>query len=81
MPDRIVRVRANGHEFNIGAAAAKRHGHEVLDESPYDRSGSLKPTTRRKGRPTKRRVSIDELAEKKAAPSADQSDNDASSKE
>lgn len=66
----LVRVRANGLEFNVGAAHAEAQRLEVLDESPYFRDGSPKPATRLKGRKRKPRVSVDEAAEKKAEKTA-----------
>jgi len=63
----LVRVRADGLEFNVGAAHAEAHGLEVLDESPHFRDGTPKPVTRLEGRKRKPRVSVAEAAEKKKA--------------
>lgn len=82
MPHDIVRARKNGFEYNTGRAQADRDGAEILDESPFDRAGAPRPTTRKKGRPVKPKVSVDQqVAEKKAAKSADQSDTAPSTKE
>lgn len=85
MPESLVRVRqtlSDGSvvERNVGAAYAKRKRMNVLDESVRDRSGALRPTTRKAGRPVKPKVSVAEAAEKKAAESA-LSDNAPSHKE
>lgn len=77
----IVRVRKNGREYNTGRAQATRDEAQILDESPYDRGGSLKPTTRANGRPLKKKTSVSAEAAKKAAQSAAQSDTAPSTKE
>ena len=67
----LVRVRHEGLEFNVGAAHAEANSLEVIDESPRNRDGSLKPVTRLEGRKRKPRVSVAEkAAEKKAGQSA-----------
>lgn len=63
----LVRVRANGYEFNVGAAHAKAHDMNVLDEPTHRRDGAPRPTTRAKGRPVKPKISVADAAEKKAA--------------
>lgn len=88
MPDHLVRVRqtlSDGSvvERNVGAAYAKSKRLEVLDEPARDRSGALRPEsrTRGNGRPVKPQTSIAEAVEKKAAESADLSDNAPSDEE
>lgn len=80
MPEPLVRIRqtlSDGTvvERNVGAAYAKSKRFDVLDEPVRDRSGSLRPATRKHGRPVKPKTSVAEAAEKKAAESADLSDN------
>lgn len=74
---RLVRVRANGQEFNVGLATAINDGLEVLeDESAFDAAGAPREATRINGRPAKPKTSVaDAAAEKKAALSAASTDN------
>lgn len=86
MSDPLVRIRqtlSDGSvvERNVGAAYAKSKHFKVLDEPVRDRSGLLRPTTRKNGRPVKPKVSVAEAAEKKAAESAYLSDNAPSNEE
>jgi hypothetical protein len=71
----LVRVRVDDREFNVGRAHAEANKLDVLDESPRFSDGSLRPVTRRGGRPRKPKVSVAEAAEKKAAESADRDTN------
>lgn len=64
----LVRARLGDVEKNVGAAFAKIHKLEVLDEPTVKGDGSLRPTTRRGGRPAKSKTSVSaKAAEKKAA--------------
>lgn len=78
---RLVRVRVEGQEFNVGHAYAVAEGLEVLDESAYDAIGEPRPASRAGGRPAKPRISVAEAAAKKAAKSAEDTDNPPSEKE
>lgn len=85
MPE-LVRIRqtlSDGSviERNVGAAYAKAKRLDVLDEPVCDRSGALKPVTRKNGRPRKPRVSVAEKAAEKAAESAAQPDPTTAAKE
>lgn len=71
----LVRVRANGREFNVGAAYAEANGLEVLDE-PTHRGGFARPVTRTGGRKVKPKTTVSAEAAKKAATSAEKNDDD-----
>lgn len=63
----LVRVRINGFEKNVGRGFAKAKDLEVLDEPTHNGDGTLRGTTRSGGRPVKKKTSVTEAAEKKAA--------------
>lgn len=77
----LVRVRRDGHEFNVGRAYAEAHDLEVLDEPAHTRAGEPRPVTRVGGRQVKPKVSVAQAAEKKAAKSAEKPDTNPPSKE
>lgn len=61
----LVRVRANGREFNAGRALATRKGWEILDEPTHQRDGRPRPETHANGRSLKPRTSVSAEAAKK----------------
>lgn len=61
----LVRVRANGREFNTGRANAARKGWEVLNQPTHQRDGRPRPETRRSGRPLKPKTTVAKAAEEK----------------
>lgn len=86
----LVRVRANGQEFNVSRATAEADKLEILeDESAYDLTGAPREAARvvesgsdaGESRPAKPKVSVAEAAAKKAATSAANTDNPPSEKE
>jgi hypothetical protein len=67
----LVRVRANGVEFNAGRALAERKNWQVLDGEPTHRpDGRPRPTTRANGRPVKPKTSVAEAAAEKKSKAA-----------
>lgn len=67
---KLVRVRLNGVEKNVGAAFAERFDLKVLDEPTHRPDGQLRGVTRAHGRPAKPKTTVAEAAaakqEKKA---------------
>lgn len=61
----LVRVRANGREFNAGRALATRRGWEVLDEPTHQRDGRVRPETHANGRRLKPKTTVAQAAEEK----------------
>ena len=61
----LVRVRANGREFNAGRALATRKGWEILDEPTHQRDGRVRPETHANGRRLKPKTTVAKAAEEK----------------
>lgn len=70
MPN-LVRAVIGDQEVNVSPQYADAKGLEVLAESIYADDGSLKPATRRGGRPMKPKTSVAKAAAEKAAKPAD----------
>lgn len=66
MPD-LVRVRIGDIEKNVGKAFAEANDLTVLDEPTTNRDGSLRGTTRKDGRPVKKKTTVDSSAAAKKA--------------
>lgn len=74
----LVRVRANGQEFNVSRATAEADHLEILDESAYDLTGAPREAARvvesgvdaGETRPAKPKVSVEDAAERKKAAAA-----------
>lgn len=65
----LVRVRANGYEFNVGRTTVEKRPDDfdvIEDESAYDRLGHPRPDRRVGGRAMKPKASIDQLAAQKS---------------
>lgn len=68
MAQKLVRVRLDNTETNVGAAYAKAHDLTVLDEPTSNPDGTRRGATRKGGRPRKQRTSVSqETAKNKAA--------------
>lgn len=61
----LVRVRIDNVEKNVGAEYAEINGLTVLDEPTRNDDGTLRPETRKDGRPAKPKTSVDKAAAEK----------------
>lgn len=68
----LVRVRLeNGREVSIGREHAEANGLAVLDEPAMNGDGTVRPETRREGRPVKPHTTVaPATAEKRGTPAA-----------
>jgi len=75
MGQKLVRVRIGDTETNVGAAYAKTHDLDVLDEPTVNDDGSRREPTRKGGRRAKPKTTVAQAAAKKKA-AVDSAPND-----